>query len=119
MFPVLVTEGYHRRGIPLERIAELSSANPAIAHNLYPKKGAIAVGSDADFAVVDLDSEKTVTLENLHTAQQFSPELGMTFKGWTETTILRGEVIFHQGEVVGQPGYGEYVKRPVRLHYDV
>jgi dihydroorotase-like cyclic amidohydrolase len=119
MFPVLVTEGYYRRGIPLERIAELSSANPAIAHNLYPKKGAIAVGSDADFAVVDLDSEKSVTLENLHTAQQFSPELGMTFKGWTETTILRGEVIYHQGEVVGQPGYGEYVKRPVRLHYNV
>lgn len=119
MFPVLITEGYHRRGIPLERIAELSSANPAIAHNLYPKKGAIAVGSDADFAVVDLDSEKSVTLENLHTAQQFSPELGMSFKGWTETTILRGEVIYHQGEVVGQPGCGEYIKRPVRLHYDI
>lgn len=119
MFPVLVTEGYHRRGIPLERIAELSSANPAIAHNLYPKKGAIAVGSDADFAVVDIDSEKSVTLENLHTAQQFSPELGMSFKGWTETTILRGKVIYHQGEVVGQPGCGEYIKRPVRLHYNI
>ena len=117
MFPVLVTEGYHKRGLPLHRIAELSSANPAIAHNLYPKKGAIMVGSDADFALVDIEAEKAVTLENLHTAQQFSPELGMKFKGWTETTVLRGQVIFEKGQVTGQPGAGRYIKRPVKLHY--
>jgi dihydropyrimidinase/allantoinase len=117
MFPVLVTEGHHKRGLPLHRIAELSSANPALAHNLYPKKGAIAVGSDADFALVDIDAAKAVTLENLHTAQPFSPELGMTFKGWVDTTILRGQVIFEKGQVVGRPGTGRYIKRPVKLHY--
>ena len=117
MFPVLVTEGYHKRGLPLHRIAELSSANPAIAHNLYPKKGAIMVGSDADFAIVDIDTEKEVTLDRLYTAQEFSPELGMKLKGWPETTVLRGQVIFDRGRVVGKPGIGQFIKRPVKLHY--
>lgn len=118
MFPVLITEGYHKRGLPLHRIAELSSADPARAHNLYPKKGTIMVGSDADFAIVDIDTEKAVSLENLYTAQEFSPELGMKFKGWTDTTIVRGKVVFEKGAVVGKPGDGEFIKRPVKLHYE-
>ncbi len=118
MFPVLVTDGYHKRGLPLHRIAEVSSANPARAHNLYPKKGALMVGSDADLAIVDIDTEKEVTLDNLYTAQEFSPELGMKFKGWTDTTILRGQVIFDHGAVIAKPGFGQYIKRPVALHYE-
>lgn len=117
MFPVLITEGYHKRGLPLHRIAELSAANPARCHGLYPKKGTIAVGSDADLALVDIHESREVTLENLFTAQPFSPELGMTFRGWNQTTILRGQVIFANQQVVGQPGTGRFVKRPVALHY--
>jgi dihydroorotase-like cyclic amidohydrolase len=117
MFPILITEGYHKRGLPLHRIAELSSSNPARAHNLYPKKGALMVGSDADLAVVNIEEEKEVTLDRLFTAQDFSPEEGMRLKGWADCTILRGRVIFEKGKVVGKPGYGEYIKRPVKLHY--
>jgi dihydropyrimidinase/allantoinase len=117
MFPILVTEGYHKRGLPLQRIAELSSANPARYHDLYPRKGAIKVGSDADFAIVDIQAEKQVTLANLFTAQDFSPEEGMKLKGWPEVTVLRGKVIFEKGKVVGKPGFGRYLKRPVKLHY--
>ena len=117
MFPILITEGYHKRGLPLHRIAELSSSNPAKAHNLYPKKGALMVGSDADLAVVDIKQEKEVTLDRLFTAQDFSPEEGMRLKGWAECTILRGRVIFEKGKVLGKPGAGEYIKRPVKLHY--
>ena len=117
MFPVLITEGYHKRGLPLHRIAELSSANPAQYHNLYPKKGALMVGSDADLAIVDIDAQKEVTLKNLYTAQKFSPEEGMKFKGWNQCTVLRGKVIFENGKVLGQPGDGKYIKRPVKLHY--
>jgi dihydroorotase-like cyclic amidohydrolase len=117
MFPLLITEGYHERGLSLERIAELSSYNPAKYHNLYPKKGNIAVGRDADLAIIDINKEKEVTLDNLYTAQDFSPELGMKLKGWAEYTILRGNVIFENGKVTGKPGYGKYVKRPVKLHY--
>jgi len=117
MFPILITEGHHKRGLPLQRIAELSSANPARYHDLYPRKGAIKIGSDADFAVVDIQAEKQVTLANLFTAQDFSPEEGMKLKGWPEVTVLRGKVIFEKGKVVGKPGYGRYLKRPVKLHY--
>jgi dihydroorotase-like cyclic amidohydrolase len=117
MFPLLITEGYHKRGLPLQRIAELSSANPARYHDLYPRKGAIQVGSDADFAIVDIQAEKQVTLANLFTAQDFSPEEGMKLKGWPEVTVLRGKVIFEKGKVIGKPGYGRYLKRPVKLHY--
>jgi dihydropyrimidinase/allantoinase len=116
MFPILITEGYHKRSLPLHKIAELSSANPARYHNLYPKKGAIMVGSDADFAIVDINKEKEMTLTNLFTGQDFSPEEGMKLKGWTVYTILRGNVIFENGDVVGKPGQGEFIKRPVRLH---
>jgi len=117
MFPVLITEGYHKRGLPLHRIAELSAANPARYHNLYPKKGAMMVGSDADFAIVDINEEKEVTLKNLFTAQDFNPEEGMKLKGWTEYTILRGKVIFEKGDIIGKPGAGEFIKRPVKFHY--
>jgi dihydroorotase-like cyclic amidohydrolase len=117
MFPILITDGYHKRGLPLHRIAELSAANPAKSHNLFPKKGAMMVGSDADLAIIDLDEEKEVSLDLLFTAQDFSPEEGMALKGWPDCTILRGQVIFEKGKVLGKPGYGEYVKRPVKLHY--
>ncbi len=117
MFNVLLNDGYHKRGMPLHRIAEVSSANPARYHNLYPKKGAVMIGSDADFAIVNINEEKEITLENLYTAQEFSPELGMKFKGWNETTVLRGQVIFDKGRVTGEPGDGQFIKRPVKLHY--
>ena len=116
MFPVLITEGYHKRGLPLHRIAELTASNPARYHNLFPKKGSVWVGGDADFAIVDIDEEKEVTLRDLHTAQDFSPEEGMKFKGWTKCTILRGKVIFEDGQIRTDPGYGKFVKRPVKLH---
>ncbi len=117
MFPVLITEGYHKRGLPLHRIAEISAANPALYHNLYPKKGALMVGSDADFAIVDIETEYPVTLEKLHSAQKFSPELGMSYKGWPVCTVSRGRIIFENGKILGRPGDGQFVKRPVKLHY--
>ena len=117
MFPILITEGYHKRGLPLHRIAEVSSSNPAKAHNIFPKKGALMVGSDADLAIVDIEQEREVTLDRLFTAQDFSPEQGMKLKGWAECTILRGRVIFEKGKIIGKPGYGEYIRRPVKLHY--
>lgn len=113
MLPVLITEGYHKRGLDLTRISELSAYNPAVLHNLYPKKGTIAVGSDADLVVVDLNDEKTVTTELLQSAQDYTPFEGLKLKGWPEQTIVRGQTVFEHGKVVVQPGYGQYIKRPV------
>jgi dihydroorotase (multifunctional complex type) len=117
MFPLLLTEGHRKRGLPLEKIAELTSYHPAIYHELYPKKGTIAVGSDADLAIIDLDREKEVSVETLHSAQDFTPFEGMKYKGWPVCTVLRGKVIFENERMVGQPGDGQYIKRPVRYHY--
>jgi len=112
MFPVIITEGYHKRGVSLKRLAEISAYYPAVYHHLYPRKGTIMVGSDADLAIIDLENEKEATLENIHSAQDFSPFEGLMLKGWPETTVLRGKVIFENGQVIGKPGYGTYLKRP-------
>jgi len=113
MFPVLINEGYHRRGLPLSRVAELSAYNPSIRHRLFPKKGTIAVGGDADVVIIDVDAEKEVTTAALHSAQDYTPFEGMKLKGWPETTIVRGRVVFEDGRVVGEPGWGKYQFRPV------
>ncbi len=113
MFPVLINEGYHRRGLPLSRVAELSSYNPSVRHRLFPKKGTLAVGADADLVVVDIDAEKEVTTAALHSAQDYTPFEGMKLKGWPETTVVRGRVVFEGGKVVGEPGWGRYQSRPV------
>lgn len=117
MFPVLLTEGYRKRGLSLERISDLTSYNPAIYHDLYPKKGTIAVDSDADLTMIDLDKEKEVWVDTLHSAQDFTPFEGKKYKGWPVCTIVRGKVIFENDKIVGKPGDGQYIKRPVMYHY--
>ena len=116
MFPLMVTEGYHKRGIRLQTIAETTAYNPAVYHYLYPKKGTIAIGGDADLAIVDIDAEREVTADGLHSAQDFTPFSGMKLKGWPTCTILRGMVIYKDNKVVSEPGQGTYIKRPVKLH---
>jgi dihydroorotase-like cyclic amidohydrolase len=113
MFPVLITEGYYKRALSLERIAELTSLNPAIYHNLYPKKGTIMIDTDADFSIVDLDKEQEVSKQVLHSAQDFTPFEGLKLKGWPICAILRGKIIYEQGRVLGEPGGGKFLRRPV------
>jgi allantoinase len=115
LLPSVITEGYVKRRLPLERIAELLSLNPARFHSLLHKKGDIAVGYDADLAICDLSKIKVVDHNELHSAQDFSPFDGLELTGWVETTILRGEVVYQNGQVMGEPR-GEYIKRPASLH---
>jgi dihydroorotase-like cyclic amidohydrolase len=115
LYPYLLSEGYGRRGLGLARVVELASTNPARAFGLYPRKGAIAVGSDADLAVIDPNRERVVTPEVLCSAQDFTPFAGMRVRGWPTHTLLRGRIVFQDGAVRDQPG-GRYIKRPVGLH---
>ena len=115
LYPYLISEGHHRRGLPLTRIAELASANSARAFALYPRKGTIAPGSDADLTIIDPDRELTVAPEVLQSAQDFTPFAGMKVRGWPAQTILRGRVVFDNGAVTGKPG-GRYIRRPVAMH---
>ena len=113
ILPSLLDGGYHQRGIPLGRIAQIMAENPAKIFGLYPKKGTIAPGSDADLVLVDLEAEHTVGDEATAGHSDFSIFAGMTFRGWPVTTISRGEVIAHNGELVGRPGRGRYLRRAI------
>lgn len=115
LYPYLISEGYHHRGLSLPRLAELASANSARAFALYPRKGTIAPGSDADLTVIDPGAEVTVAPEVLQSAQDFTPFAGMRVRGWPTHTILRGQIVYADGKVVGKPA-GRYIRRPVGTH---
>lgn len=110
LYPVLISEGYHKRGLPLSRIAELASAAPARAYNLFGRKGTITVGSDADLAIIDLDLEQVVTPEVCQSAQDHTPFEGIAVRGWPTTTVLRGQKVFENGEVT-HAFPGQFVRR--------
>lgn len=112
LYPVLLSEGVRRRGMSLARAVELAATNPAKRYGLFPKKGTIAVGSDADFTIADLEATRKITAKGLHSAQDHTPFEGITLTGWPETTVLRGEVVFRGDAVVGAPR-GAYLRRPV------
>ncbi len=116
LYPIMLSEGAHKRKIPLARIAELVSANPAKIFGLHPKKGCIAIGSDADFTVIDMNVEKPVRAEELLSAQDHTPFEGFIAKGWSTQTIVRGRIMFDNGKV-SEEKCGEFIKRPVFLHY--
>lgn len=112
MLPLLLDEGVGRRGLSLERLAQVTSTNAARIFRLYPRKGVIALGSDADFALVDLDAEWTITgTELLHLAK-WTPYEGRRVKGRVDITMVRGGVVYRDGRVQVEPGYGRFVGGP-------
>jgi dihydropyrimidinase len=111
LLPLLLSEGVNKRGIKLERIAELTSYNVAKAFNLYPRKGTIEIGSDADLTVIDLNLEKEVKWSDLCSLSDYTIYEGWKLKGWPVSTIVRGNVIMENGEIKGEPGYGQFIPR--------
>lgn len=111
ILPTLISEGYHKRGIPLTTLAQVNSINTARVFGLETK-GEIAVGKDADLAIVDLDWERTITPE-LFGYSDFSIYEGMTFKGWPRYTIRRGEILQKDGEITAACGTGKYIRRSI------
>ncbi|MFC7109472.1 amidohydrolase family protein [Nonomuraea rubra] len=107
---MLFSEGHVRRGLPLTRIAEVAAANPARAFNLWGRKGALAVGFDADLTVLDPALTRTVTADLLLSGQDHCPFEGVRVTGWPVTTVVGGRVAFHEGKTVGEPS-GSYLHR--------
>ena len=95
--------------ISLRRAVELLSEAPARMLGIFPKKGALVPGADADLVLVDLDREMTLTDEGLYTKVGWTPYLGWKVKGYVALTMLRGTVIARDREIVGTPGYGQYI----------
>lgn len=109
--PILFSEGVSRGRISLERFVALTSTNPAKLYGLYPKKGSIMIGADADFAIWDPDREVTITQSALHHGSDYTPYEGMEVKGWPVATILRGRVVMRDGDVVGEKTFGSHLNR--------
>nr|BFE78230.1 hypothetical protein GCM10020093_008310 [Planobispora longispora] len=110
LYPVLISEGHLKRGVPLSRIAEAASANPAKAYNLWGRKGSLAVGFDADLAVIDPELTREVTADLLLSGQDHCPFEGVRVTGWPAATVVGGRVAYRDGEVTGEPG-GTYLRR--------
>lgn len=108
----LMLDSVNRGLLKLERLVEVSSANPAKVLGLYPRKGAIMPGADADLVVVDLDRDFKIMGEELHSKQKVTAFEGYEGRGVPRATIVRGEMIMEDGEVMGRPGYGEFL-RPI------
>lgn len=106
---VLLEEGYHKRNIPLEIIAGITSANSAKIFGIYPQKGTIAVGSDGDLAIVDLNETFTLKKEDLFDRQKHSQYIGKTFRGKVKYTIRRGTIIFEDDKIIDKPGEAKKV----------
>jgi len=107
--PLLLHFGVHQRGLPLSRLAQLNSANPARRFGLWPRKGNIEVGFDADLVMIDLDEERTVR----HTGKGTCIYEGWKLKGWPVMTVARGTVVYENGAVdESQFGRGRCLSLP-------
>jgi dihydropyrimidinase len=106
------SEGVVKRGMTLERYADITSTNAAKIFGLYPRKGAIAVGSDADLAFIDPRVQKTLVKEDFHVTD-YSPWEGWSVTGWPVFTMLRGKAIFDGGKLLGATSDGRQLTRKI------
>ena len=114
MLPVLLSHGVNQDRITIEKVAEVTSYNTARIFGMYPKKGTIEPGSDADLTIVDLDIEKKVTPDLLQSFSDYTIYDGHKLKGWPVMTIVRGRIVMEEGQIDNKAvGYGEFVPRPV------
>jgi dihydropyrimidinase len=111
MLPMLYSEGVRTGRISLSRLVEVQSTNAARLFGLFPRKGTIAVGSDADLVIFDPDLTRTIDAGMLKSNADYSVYQGRQVTGWPVVTIRRGEVVFRDDEVVGKPGSGQLVRR--------
>ena len=111
MLPLLYNDGVKEGKIDLHRMVEIASTNPAKIFGMYPKKGALLPGSDADIVIFDTEKEVTVDYQNMETNCDWSPYQGKKLKGYVHKTMLRGKVVAEDGKCVGQQGFGQFIKR--------
>ncbi|MGO9582425.1 MAG: dihydropyrimidinase [Acidimicrobiales bacterium] len=107
----LIFQGVVSGEISLPRWVEVTSTNPAKLFGLYPRKGALAPGSDADIVIYDPAAEQTISAATHHMAVDYSCYEGMRIKGRVDTVLSRGKKVISDGTYTGQPGHGRFVPR--------
>jgi len=109
--PIVYTQGVLKSRISLSRMAEVLSTAQAKLFGLYPRKGALLPGSDADITIMDPHAERIITAAALHGATDWTPFEGMRARGFAVATVLRGAVIVDDGKLLVARGHGKYVHR--------
>jgi dihydropyrimidinase len=108
---MLYSEGVRSGRISLGRFVSVTSTNPAKLFGMWPRKGTIAVGSDADLTIIDPERRMTIRAERMQSSSDFDPFEGHEAVGWPVKTILRGRLVVDEGELRAEPGTGELVRR--------
>jgi dihydropyrimidinase len=109
--PILFSEGVSKGRISLQKFVELTSTNHARIYGLYPRKGSIGVGFDADIVLWDPKLKKAIRQDDLHHGSDYTPWEGFEITGWPVMTIVRGRVVVDHGKIVGEKGAGEIMRR--------
>ncbi len=109
--PILFSEGVMKGRIDLSRFVALTATNHAKLYGLYPRKGTIAVGSDADLALWDPKAKRTIRNDDLHHGADYTPYEGLEVQGWPASVILRGRILVRDGVMMADPVGGSYLRR--------
>ena len=113
LLPILLSEGINKKRITLQKLVHFTSTNAAKIFGMYPKKGTIENGSDADITMIDLKKELKVSNELFGGFSDYIVYEGWKLTGWPVKTILRGEIVAENMQVVGKAGFGKLVERQV------
>jgi len=111
--PILLSEGVNKNRISLEQLVRVTSSNAAKIFGMYPKKGILEKGSDADITMIDLKKENKVSSDLFGGFSDYIVYEGMNLKGWPVKTIVRGHLVAENFEVIGKLGHGQFIKRPI------
>jgi dihydropyrimidinase len=110
IFPIMMSEGVNKNRITVEQFVKVCSENVAKIFGIYPQKGALSPGSDADFIIVDPKREWAMSVESLKSSSDYCLFDGMNVKGKVIKTYVRGELIAEDGELVAKTPHGQYIK---------
>jgi dihydropyrimidinase len=111
LLPMLYSEGVRKGRLTLARLVEVLATAPARIAGMYPRKGVLAVGSDADLVVFDPAARRTIHAAELHSACDYDPYEGWDVTGWPEVVLSRGEIVFERGDLRAKSGRGRFVPR--------
>ena len=111
--PILFSEGVMKGRIDINQFVAVTATNHAKAYGLYPRKGTIAVGADADIAIWDPERRQTLTHDLLKDGSDDTPYEGLEITGWPVTTLVRGKVMVREGALEGAKDSGSYLSREI------
>ncbi len=112
LIPYLFSEFYLKEKVDLRRMIELTSEHAAKRYGLFPEKGSLQIGTDADFTIIDLNKNFTVDETRIHSKGKYSPFYNTNFSCSIDKTIVRGNIVFDAEEgILQKPGYGKFIRR--------